>query len=62
MFKSKIIINIGEYNFLTFNVKKTFKFSRQIFAQDLIFLYSDLKYYIWIEINILSYTIKEVLS
>ena len=60
--KYKSIRAIEKLNFLTLNTRKVFNFSKQVFTLVLIFQYFDLKYYIWIKINISNYTIRKILS
>lgn len=48
--------------FLTNNTKQAFVKLRQMFIKLLIFNYFDLKCYIWIEINISTYTIYDILN
>ena len=53
---------IRKSTFLIFNIKKTFNRLKQAFIKALIYLYFDLKYYIWIETYALGYVIDRMLS
>lgn len=59
---SVALIDKTKYNFLTLEVKLSFTQLRQVFTKTLIFCIFDLKYYIWIKINILGYAISSILS
>ena len=48
--------------FFTFNAKKTFNCLKQIFIKTLILQHFNLKYYIWIKIDVSRYIINKVLS
>ena len=65
LFKSKKLQNTNTTKnlyFLTLDVDIVFIKLRQIFIKVLIFQYFDLKYYIQIATNILSYTIRYILD
>lgn len=49
-------------NFLTSEVKLAFLWLKQAFIKALIFYHFDLKYYIWIEIDIFGYIISGIFS
>ena len=47
---------------LTYNAKKIFYYLRQVFIKAPIFQHFDLKSYIWIETDALSYAMNKILS
>ena len=65
LFKSRNLSNNGatkEPQFLTIKTRETFNPLKQAFIEAPILLYFDLKYYIWIETDVSSYAISDVLS
>lgn len=54
-------VNFFETDFIISEAKKTFAPLEKAFIKILILYYLKPKYYIWIEINILSYTIYEII-
>ena len=53
---------VGFLEFFTLTARLAFTKLKQAFVKILIFHHFDLKYHIWIKINILGYAIGEVLS
>ena len=54
--------SFAKMEFLIFEAKKAFIYLRKVFTKALILEYFDLKYYIYIKINILEYTINKFLN
>ena len=51
-----------KFGFLTSETKVIINFLKLVFTKKLIFEYYDLKYYIWIKIDLLSYITCDMLS